>query len=262
MNICSDKHHEKPSSSRQIFVHVRESETPMRDVRDLLLDILTQYREVDKIGSSLGVLDKCTSFTDPVSWCSILGKMDHDKDSLDNASKQHLNFSVEHLEELVKGFHENVVIQIQQYRDKWMKRVLLWDVTMLAVLLILAAVAVYVSGFSISMEAFAEFFQQRPVFTVLSIMTGVGILLGMHFLIRRLVMNNMLEKVEDTLLPGMSMSRALRRNARIQHSIFRPDPVGWNFNQRQRLNNISEKLGELRSQLEAVLANYPDQKAA
>lgn len=262
MNICSEKHHDKPSSSRQIFVHVRESETPMRDVRNLLLEVLTQYREVDRIGSSLGALDKTTSLSDAVSWCAILGKMDHDKDSLDKASKQHLSFSVENLEGLIKGFNENVVMKIQQYRDKWMKQVLIWDVIVFAVLFTLAAVAVYVSGFGISMETFTGFFQQRPLFSILSILTSCGLLVGLHYVVRRLVMNNMLEKIEDTLLPGMSMSRALRRNARIQHSIFRPDPVGWNFNQRMRLNTISEKLGDLRAQLEEVLANYPDQKAA
>ena len=261
MSICNDKHHDNPSSSRQIFVHVRESETPMRDVRNLLLEILTQYNEADKIGTSLGVLEKPTSFTDAVSWCAILGKMDHHKDSLDNASKQHLKFSVDHLEELIKGFNESVIMKIQHYRDKWMKQVLIWDALVFVTLLVLTGVAINISG-GASMEAVTGFFQQRPLFSTLVILTGVGGLVGLHYVIRRMVLNRMLDKMDDTLLPGMSMARALRRNARLQHSIFRPDPVGWNFSQRKRLNAISEQLTSLRKQLEEVLANYSDQKAA
>ena len=75
-------------------------------------------------------------------------------------------------------------------------------------------------------------------------------------------MKRLLNKLDNKLLPGMSMAGALRRNARFQHSIFRPDPVGWNFSQRKRLHTVTDKLTEIREQLSQVLSHYPDQKAA
>lgn len=262
MSICNDKHHDKPSSCRQLFVHVRESETPMRDVRNLLLEILLQYREIDKVGFSLGVLDKSASFTDEVSWCAILGKMDHKRDSLDKVSKQQLGYSVDHLGEIINNLNEKVISQIQHYRDKWMKQVILWDVLFFSLILGVIISSVYLSGVSVTTESVSEFIMQRPFFTVIATLSVIGVLTGVHFFIRRLVLNYLLDNIEDKLLPGMSMARALRRNARIRHSIFRPEPVGWNFSQRNRLKTITEKLADIREQLSLVLDNYPDQKAA
>ena len=262
MSICNDKHHDKPSSSRQIFVHVRESETSMRDVRDLMLEILLQYQEADKLGYALGVLDKPSSFSDAISWCAIIGKMDHDKDSLDKVSKEHLVKSVDYLDELISTFNEQVVLQIQKYRDKWMRKVLVWDSLIFGLLVLAIIGGLYWSGAGVNSETYLELIQQRPFFFILMMVTGVGLLVGFHFVIRRAVINNMLEKMENKLPPGMSLLKALIRNTRIRHSIFRPDPVGWNLRQRKRLQTITDKLVELREQLAGVLANYPDNKAA
>lgn len=262
MNICNDKHHDKPSTSRQIFVHVRESETSMRDVRNLMLDILMQYQQADKLGFSLGVLDKPSSFSDAISWCAILGKMDHAKDSLDKVSKEHLVKSVDYLDELTSTFNEQVVLQIQKYRDKWMRKVLLWDLFVLALVVLAVGGGLTWAGAGFDKQIYFEFIQQRPIFFALMIASGVIFLVGLHFVIRRVVLNSMLEKMEDKLPPGMSLLKALSRNARNRHSIFRPDPVGWNFRQRKRLQSIIDKITDLREQLASVLENYPDQKAA
>lgn len=261
MSICNDKHG-KPSTSRQIFVHVRESETPMRDVRDLMLDILRQYQEADKMGVSLGVMDKSSSFTDAISWCAILGKLDHARDSLDKVSKEHLVKSVDYLDELATSFNEKVVMQIQQCRDKWMKRVLLWDLSVVVLLVLAIVGGIFWSGAGFNSDTFLQSIQQRPFFFGLIAVSGIGLVMGLHYVIRRVVLSNMLEKMEDKLPAGMSLQKALTRNARIQHSIFRPDPVGWNLRQRKRLQAITDILAELREQLSTVLANYPDSKAA
>lgn len=262
MSICNNKHHDKPSTSRQIFVHVRESETSMRDVRDLLLEILMQYQQADKLGFSLGVLDKSSSFSDAISWCAIIGKMDHAKNSLDKVSKEHLVKSVDYLDELTRTFNEQVVLQIQQYRDKWMRKVLVWDLLIFGLLVLAISGGLYWSGVEFNSETYLGLIQQRPFSSILMAVLGIGLLVGFHFVIRRVVINNMLEKMENKLPPGMSLLKALIRNTRIRHSIFRPDPVGWNFRQRKRLKTITDKLVELREQLAGVLANYPDSKAA
>lgn len=262
MSSCNDKHHDKPSTSHQIFVHVRESETPMRDVRSLMLEILMQYQHADKIASSLGVIDKASSFSDAIPWCAILGKLDHAKDRLDKTSKEQLVKSVDYLDELVSTFHEQVVMSVQRYRDKWMQKVLLWDFLILILMLIVAGGGLFWSGASMDKQVYLEFIQQRPVFFSLVMVSGAVVLMAIHFMIRRMVINRMIEKLEDKLPAGMSLSKALARNARGRHSIFRPDPVGWNFRQRKYLQSIIDKMTGLREQLTAVLENYPEQQAA
>ncbi len=262
MNICNDKHHDKPSTSRQLFSHVKKSETTMHDVRDLMLDILVQYQKVDKVGFSLGVLDKSASFSDKVSWCSIIGKLDHHKQTLDKMSKDDFVKLVDYLDELTATFSEKVVLKIQQYRDLWMKRVLMWDLLIFVLILFGAAAGLYWSGVGFDSGSYIDFIKQRPAFSSLIALAGVAILLMSHFLTRRTVINNILSDIEDEFPAGMSLANALNSNARIRHSIFRPTPVGWSFLQRQRIEAISQKLLDIRDKLADVLANYTDSKAA
>ena len=262
MSICNDKHHDKPSTSRQIFVHVRESETPMRDVRSLMLEILLQYQNIDKLGFSLGVLDKASSFSDSISWCAILGKIDHAKESLDKVSKEHLVKSVDFLDSLVNSFNEQVVLQIQQYRDKWMRQVIAWDMVIFGLLTLAISGGLYWSGFTFDGQQVLELIQQRPLSSLLIVLMGVSGLLVIHFIIRRRVILNLQEKIKDTLPLDMNLSHALTRNARMRHSIFRPDPAGWNLRKKKQLIMITDKLVDLREELAAVLVNYPDNKTA
>lgn len=262
MTICNDKHHDKPSSSHQIFVHVRESETPMRDVRSLMLEVLMQYQQLDKIGFAMGIQDKAASFSDSIAWCAILGKLDHAKNSLDKVSKEHLVKSVDYLDELVSGFKEQVVIPIQQQRDKWMRKVLLRDLLLLVLITSVICAALYWTGTGFDKKTYLDFMQQRPLFSTLMVAGGGVLLVGLHFIVRQKVLNQMLEKIDSRLPAGMSLLKSLSRNARVRHSIFRPDPVGWNFRQKKHLQTIADKMTDLREQLDAVLENYPDKQAA
>lgn len=254
MTICKDN----TASSDQVIAHIKKSVTPMHDVQKLMLSILKQYQQVDKVGVALGVMDRSASFADSVSWCSIVGKLDHNKDTLDKVSKKQLSESVDYLENLMGSFNEKVVSQIQKYRDKWMRRVLLWDLFVVSLLSVFLLGALFLSGVNVSRDVLFEFVQQRPLFLLLSVITIVAASIQFHFFVRRKVIENMLEKNEDKLPPGMSLLKALIYNSRIQHSIFRPEPVGWTFLQKFRLKSITTKLKGLRLQMTDVLANYPD----
>lgn len=262
MSICKDSHHGKASTSRQIYNHVKKTETPMHDVRELMLNVLLQYQKADKIGLSLGVLDDKASFTDSVSWCAIVGKMDHHKKNLDTTSKDQLAKLVGYLDELSNTFDERVIQPIQNQRDHWMKKVILWDSLVAVVFAVIIAAALFLSGIKLSNASVIELIQQRPVFFSLAAISGVVAFIGLHFYIRRSVINSMIDNMEEKLPLGMSLKKALTRNARIRHSIFRPTPVGWGFSQRIRLQSISDNALELEGQLADVLANYADDKAA
>lgn len=261
MSICKDSHHGKESTSRQIFNHVRKNETPMHDVRDLMLSVLSQYQKADKIGLSLGVLDDKASFTDSVSWCSIVGKMDHHKKSLDAKSKEQLAKLVGYLDELSDTFDERVIQPIQKHRDRWMKKVILWDVLVLVIFALTITAALLLSGNNLSSASINEVIQQRPIFLSLVVITGVLTYISIHFLIRRSVINKMIDSLEEKLPTGMSLKKSLTRNARGWHSIFRPNPVGWGFSQRLRMRSLSDKALELEGRLTEVLSNYQDDKA-
>ena len=261
MSICKESHHGKESTSKQIFNHVRKTETPMHDVRDFMLNVLSQYQKADKIGLSLGVLDDKSSFTDSVSWCSIVGKMDHHKQSLDATSKEQLAKLVGYLDELSNTFDERVIQPIQKHRDRWMKKVIMWDILVLVIFAVTITAALFLSGNHLSSASISELIQQRPLFFSLAAITGVFAFISMHFLIRRSVINTILVSLEEKLPTGMSLKKSLIRNARVWHSIFRPSPVGWGFSQRLRLQSLSDKAIELEGQLTEVLSNYQDDKA-
>jgi len=257
MNNCN----ESVSNSKQIYTHVKKSKTAMPEVQELMLNILKQYQQVDKVGYSLGVMDRSSSFSDAVSWCSVIGKLDHNKKELDNTCKEHLTESVDYLEELNALLENNIVPKIQKYRDKWMRRVLVWDLLLVSIMFVLVFLGLLRVGITPESEMLYGFVLQRPLFFTLTGILVVALVLQFHFYIRNRVVNNLLEKLDIKLPPGMSLKKSLLVNARLRHSIFRPDPVGWNLIQKMRLKTVVAKTAAIRQQLATVLDKYSDTNA-
>jgi len=260
MSICSDKHHDKQATSRQIVNHIKKIETPMHDVRDFMVGVVKQYHKADKVAHSLGLFDKKASFIDNVSWCSIVGKMDHHKETLTDSNKTHLTQLVSYLDSLINTFDEEVIEKIQKHRDIWMQKVLLWDFTILIIAVLVLAGGVY--GLSGSFDSIRNFqldnLFQRPFFYAAILILLFLSMVFLHFKIRSRVMRNMIDELDDSLPAGMSLVKALKHNTSILSSIFRPTPVGWGFFQKRKLTSISEKMEELQDKLGAVLLTYSD----
>ena len=260
MSICTDKHRDKQATSRQIVNHIKKIETPMHDVRDFMVDVVKQYHKADKVAHTLGLFEKKASFIDNVSWCSIVGKMDHHKETLTDSNKKHLTQLVSYLDSLVNTFDEEVIEKIQRHRDIWMRKVLLWDFTALVIALLVIAGGVYaVSGSFDSIRNFQlEYLLQRPFFYAVILISLFLSMVVFHFKIRSHVMRSMIDDLDDSLPAGMSLIKALKHNTSIYSSIFRPTPVGWGFFQKRKLTSISEKMDALQDQLGAVLLTYSD----
>lgn len=256
MNICSDKN----ATSSQIVRHIENIDTPMLDVRQLMVDIAKQYQKMDKLGMALGLFDKGASFIDNVSWCSVVGKMDHHKKNLGQSGKKQLTQLVEYLDDLVNTFNDSVISKIQQVRDKWMTQVLLVDIFALIAFATIIAASVYGMDVTLNPDIMLEYIKQRPAFYSFVSITLLVFLLSFHFTIRRIVLQKLLDKLDDKLPVGMSLSKALSKNTGISHSIFRPEPVGWNMYQQKRLELISNKLQLLRDKLSVVLENHSEEK--
>jgi len=260
MTICSDKTTDKAPGSLQIISHIKKTDTPLLDVRDILIKILKQYQAADKIAESLGVLDKASSFSDHVSWCPVIAKLDKKKESLDESGKSCLRESLNYLENTVVSFEENIVMEIMKLRDQWMKRVLLFDGLVVAMVAIALAAAVFFSGEQLNQTVVMSALSERPYFYVLAMLMTLLAGFLMHCFFRKIVINNMLDKNLNSLAPGMSMMRALQKNTRLRHSVFRPSPVGWNMFQKLRLNAVVAQVEKLKQQLADILAQNTDEK--
>lgn len=258
MTVCSEKAADKAPGSLQIIRHIKKIETPMKDVRDILIRILKQYQVADKMGVSLGVLDKTSSFSDHVSWCPVIAKLDKKKESLDESSKSYLRESLNYLENIVVSFEENVVMEILKFRDQWMKKVLLIDFLVVAIVAIALAATVFFSEFQLSEAVIMSALSERPFFYVLTMIMVLVAGFLLHCYIRKKVLNSMLNKNLNSLAPGMSMMRALQKNTRLRHSVFRPTPVGWNVFQKIRLNALVAQVEKLKQQLAEMLSQNTD----
>ncbi len=261
MTICNGKNHEKTTTTRQILQHVKKSETPLTDVRELMLAVIKQYQSADKLGVSLGLFDNNASFLDSLSWCSIIGKLDHGKDTLDDTSKEHLTSLVDYLDELTTTFNDSIIQPIQAVRDRWMKKVLLWDAAFLILFSIIIGAALHFTGVGFDKNTYLNFVNQNPWISTGVISATVILFVVVHFIVRKVVLNNILNNLQEKLPKGMSLSNALIINTRIHHSIFRPNPVGWNLFQKLRLNAIIRKIENLRDKLSDVILNYADKKS-
>jgi len=262
MSICTDKNNDKDPGSLKILRHIKKADTPMHDVRDLMVKILRQYQAVDKVGRSLGVLDKQSSFSDHVSWCSLVGKIDQKKEILDEAGKSQLVETLEYLGSVSDSIGKKVIREIQQLRDKWMRKVLLIDFSVVLLLAALVALMLFWTGVKIDKQMLINVVEIRPIFYTLSTVIVVSLVYLLHQFVRKTVINNMLDKNLGSLMPGMSLSKALLLNTRGRHSVFRPVPVGWNFLQKIRLAKARSKIEKMRQQMIEVLDHYPSKKAA
>jgi len=120
--------------------------------------------------------------------------------------------------------------------------------------------ALFWSGMTINDLQLVAVLEQRPLFFGLSITLGIVLAFVTHLFVRRIVIKNILEKNQGLLMPGMSLSRALQLNTRNRHSIFRPEPVGWNFFQKKRLSSTAAKVDKLRQKMVDVIEKYPAHK--
>ncbi len=260
MSVCNEKNQDKKATSRHLISHIQKIETPMHDVRDFMVKLVKQYQKIDKIGYALRLFDRTSSLIDNVSWCSIVGKMDHHKDTLSETSKGHLTELVSYLDELANTFNTSVILKIQQYRDKWMLQVILWDLVALLSFVALVITVFYTYGSGFEAGSIKELIQYRPLFFILGISTIILLSIVMHFIIRGIRLKVILDKLDDSLPKGMSLSKALNYNARAYFSVFRPVPAGWNFLQRKRLQSISNDMEILQEDLGTILARYSDSK--
>ena len=148
------------------------------------------------------------------------------------------------LENTARHIEEEAVPQLRALIGQWERRVLWWD---LGFYLLLAAALVggsvwagWWQGLKFAPPWWDSFLASRPS----QIGAGVAllaVLVALHFVSRRIVASQLLRKLRRSLDPGPwreRLMRAFRHNTRPWRSIFSPEPAGWHWFTRKRLNKV------------------------
>lgn len=229
-------------TSLQVKNQLNSIHTDKTEVKNSLLNLVEQLQCLDHITKSIGLMKKGFSFVNRVSWNTVLSNLEKpDTPSEEDELKE----VVETVSLSTNQLKNEVIPQLQKWRNYWMLQVILIDFLLLGLLSSVIAAVIYSQGlweafnFSASLQTF---FYQRPVF---SFLLGFGLLacfILMHFSIRTTVAKHFVRKINKE--PSeFDLSGAFIRNTRLHHSIFRPDIIGWGRSTRKCL--LKNKNAEL-----------------
>jgi len=148
------------------------------------------------------------------------------------------------LENTARHIEEEVVPQLRGLLRQWERRVLWWDLAfyllLIAALLGGSYAAGWWQGLKFAPPWLDTLMNSRP-WQLGTVIGALAVLIGLHFGSRRIVSAQMLRKLHKSLDAGPwreRLLRAFRRNTRPWRSIFSPDPSGWNWFTRKRLNKV------------------------
>ncbi len=221
-------------TSDQVKRQLKSNNTIKPDIKHNLLNIVEQFRCLDHIAESIGLVKKGFSFVNRVSWKTVLSKLEKTDDESEDIK---LNDIIETVSLSSNQLENELVPQLQKVRNNWMIEVILIEFVFLGLLSLAIAGITYMQGlwslsnFSISLQ---PFLYERPAF---SLIIGVLLLISfimLHFNIRDFVAGHLVKKLNKK--PSeFDLAGAFIKNTRIQHSIFRPDIIGWGWLSRKCL---------------------------
>jgi hypothetical protein len=145
------------------------------------------------------------------------------------------------LENMANQIEQQAVPKINQARDQWMKRVLLFDGIILAVIIAILAWGGFEAGYwgqgGVSTPEWMLNLGDRPVLLVVIVLAVLGVWGVIHFFIRNKVAKRIARHLARIEGPG-SISAAFLKNTRWRHSIFRPIAVGWTRGSRNLIEKV------------------------
>lgn len=227
----------------QIKRQLESINTAKPDIKDSLLKLLEQSHCLDHIAKSIGLVKEGFYFVNRVSWKTILSKLEQPGKNENGAEEFKLDEVVESVSQSSNQLENELIPQLRRLRNSWMFEVILIECVFLGLFSLLIAGVTHMQGiWSLQNITFSlqPFLYERPVFSLLATaMLFISFLL-IHFSIRNFVA----EKIVRKLKRGTSefdLAGAFLKNTRIQHSIFRPDIIGWGWLSRKCLlknNNV------------------------
>ncbi|MCK4865465.1 MAG: hypothetical protein KAT06_08530 [Gammaproteobacteria bacterium] len=221
----------------QVKRQLKSVNTDKPDIKNSLLSIVDQFQCLDHIAKSIGLIKDGFPFVNRVSWKTVLSNLEKSNEGENKAENIKLNDIVETITRSSDQLENELIPQLQKWRNNWMLEVILIDFVLLALLVFLIAGVTHTQGvwaLSNINISILPFLYERPVF---SLVAGIIIFISffvMHFTIRNFVANRLAMKLKKE--PSeFDFANAFLKNTRIQHSIFRPDIIGWNWLSRKCL---------------------------
>lgn len=224
-------------TSVQVKRRLKSIHTDKREIKSSLLKIVEQFQCLDHIARSIGLVKEGFSFAKRVSWQPVLSALDMAENDENVKDTINLQYISETFSTSSDQLENELVPQLQKWRNDWMLQVVLIEFVFLGLLSLAIAGVTHLKGlwslsnFSIS---FQPLFYERPVF---SLITGVLLFISfawIHFSIRHFVAGQFVRKLSKEA-SEFDLAGAFLKNTRIQHSIFRPDIIGWGWLSRKCL---------------------------
>ncbi|GMR16086.1 MAG: hypothetical protein BMS9Abin31_0391 [Gammaproteobacteria bacterium] len=232
MSITND---ENLMTSGQVKRQLKSISTDKSDIKHSLLNLVEQFQCLDHIAESIGLVKEGFSFVNCVSWKTILSKLA--TSSKDEAEEIKLKDISETISQSSNQLENEIVPQLQRLRNNWMIEVILIEFVVLGLVGLAIAGVTHVLGlWSLSNISFSvqPFLYERPVFSLLTVFVLFISFFAMHFSTRGFVAGQIVRKLNKEN-SEFDLASAFLKNTRVQHSIFRPDIIGWGWINRKRL---------------------------
>ena len=228
MSITND---ENLMTSIQVKRQLKSIDTEQSDIKNSLLEIVDQFQCLDRIANSIGLVKEGFSFVNRVSWKNILSKLgrtDKNKDELKEVKIQDI------LDVILQSSNEleyELVAQLQKLRNSWMLNVMLIEFIFYSLLGLMLAGITHMQGLwnmSNINISFQPFLYERPVFSLIILIISFICFVSLHFKIRNFVAKQLAIKLNKKS-SEFDLAGAFLKNTRMQHSIFRPNIIGWGW---------------------------------
>lgn len=204
-------------------------------IKKSLLNVIEESQCLDNIAKSIGLIKNDFSFINRVSWENVL--IDLEKMSKSEFESTKVKEVCDISRQSSDQLKNELIPQLQKWRNNWMYEVILIEFVFLSLLSLVVAGVTHLQGLwtlsNISIS-FQPFLYERPVF---SLIMGTFLLVSfslLHFSIRNFVAKQLIRKLKKKS-SEFDLAGAFKRNTRIQHSIFRPDIIGWGWLKRKCL---------------------------
>ena len=204
------------------------------DIKLSLLDVVERFQCLDRVAKSTGLITGSFSFVNRVAWEPVISALEK-TGSEPEAIK--LKDIIETVSQSSEQLENELVPQLQKWRNKWMLQVILIEFVFLVLLaFVVAGITNSLGLWSLSniSVSFQTFFYERPVFSLLAGILSLLSFVVIHFRIRNFVARQLVKTISKEE-SEFNLAGAFLKNTAIQHSIFRPDIVGWNWLSRKCL---------------------------
>ena len=231
-------------TSVQIKRQLNSINTDKPDIKNSLLNVVERFQCLDHIAKSIGLVKEGFSFVNRVPWKTVLSKLEQSEKNENELEEIKLKDILEIISQSSNQLENELVPQLQKWRNNWMINVILIEFVFIGLLTLAVAGVTHLQGiWSLSNISFSvqPFLYERPVFSLLAGVLLFVSFVRIHFGIRHFVAEQFVRKLNKEA-SEFDLAGAFLKNTRIQHSIFRPDIIGWNWLSRKCLlkNNNAE----------------------